>query len=144
MGYTTRFRGELKFTHELSVPQLKKLESMFGADCREHPEWGPLAAKLYYIDFETTSDYSGLVHNDSEKSYDAEEQINVILQEMRKIWPEFGLTGQLMAQGQDLEDRWALVMEDGLAHKRKIAVTGSRVECPECGHKFILEETAKS
>jgi len=139
MGYTTRFQGELKFTHEISIPQLKKLQSMFGEDCREHPEWGD-ARGLYYIDFEMTKDYSGLQHSGAEKSYDAEKQVNVILREMRKEWPEFGLTGQLAAQGEDVEDRWALVMEaDGIAHKRKIAITGTRVKCPDCGHKFIAE-----
>lgn len=138
MGYTTRFQGELKFVHEISVPQLVKLQAMVGEDCRQHPEWND-AKGFYYIDFEPTKDCSGLKHNDSEKSYDAEKQVNVILKEMRKEWPEFGLTGQLIAQGENMEDRWALVMEDGWAHKRKIAITGKRVACPDCGHKFILE-----
>lgn len=63
-----------------------------------------------------------------------------MLAEMRKQWPEFGLTGELKAQGEDMEDRWLLVIEaDGLAHKRKIAITGKRVTCPYCGHRFILE-----
>ena len=49
MGYTTNFKGELKFTKELKASELAKLSSMLGEDCREHPEWdyeGP----LYYID----------------------------------------------------------------------------------------------
>jgi len=141
MGYTTRFTGELKFTHEISVPQLKKLQSMFGEDCRDHPDWGD-SQGLYYVDFEMTKDYTGLQHSGAEKSYDAERQVNVILLEMRKEWPEFGLSGQLLAQGEDMEDRWALVIEaDGMAHRRKIAITGKRVKCPDCGHKFIVEET---
>lgn len=140
MGYTTQFKGELRFTHEVTVPQLKKLESMFGEDCRDHPEWG--AKDLSYIDFKLTKDYGGLQHSGAEKSYDAEKQVNVILKEMRKEWPDFGLAGQIAAQGEEIEDRWALVVEeDGLAHKRKIAITGRRAKCPDCGHRFILEDS---
>lgn len=139
MGYTTRFQGELKFIHEISVPQLKKLQSMFGEDCRDHPEWGD-AKGLYYIDFEMTKDYTGIQHSGAEKSYDVEKQVNVILREMRKEFPEFGLTGSLLAQGECMEDRWTLAMEeDGLAHKHKVVIQGQRVTCPECSHRFIVE-----
>lgn len=59
MGYTTNFKGELKFTKELKASELAKLSSMLGEDCREHPEWdyeGP----LYYIDLELLEDFSGI------------------------------------------------------------------------------------
>lgn len=39
MGYTTEFKGELKFTTELSAKALAKVKSFFGKDCRQHNEW---------------------------------------------------------------------------------------------------------
>jgi hypothetical protein len=37
---------------------------------------------------------------------------------------------------------WALVMDEaGTASKREIVVSGQRVKCPDCGHKFIVEGT---
>lgn len=139
MGYTTKFQGDLKFTTELTAKQLAKLNAMCGEDCREHPEWG--VNDLYYIDLELTEDFSGLRWNGAEKTYNLDRLVNVVLSEMRKKWPDFGLIGTLSAQGEDVEDRWALkIGEDGLAHKIKPAVTGKIVTCPHCEERFELKE----
>ena len=139
MGYSTNFTGELKFTAEATAPQLAALKAMMGEDCREHPEWN--APGLYYIDLELTDDFTGIKWNGAEKTYDLEKMVNVVLRVMREKWPQFGLTGTLGAQGEDVEDRWALQMgEDGLAHKVKVAMTGKIATCPHCGWRFALEE----
>lgn len=39
MGYDTQFDGILKFKNELTLPQLAKIRTFLGEDCREHPEW---------------------------------------------------------------------------------------------------------
>lgn len=83
MGYTTNFKGELKFTKELKASELAKLSSMLGEDCREHPEWdyeGP----LYYIDLELLEDFSGIKWDGSEKTYSMTSMVNLIIREMRK------------------------------------------------------------
>lgn len=55
MGYTTEFEGVLKFKHELSVSQLKRLGEMLGEDSRDHPEWGKYnAGHTGYIQWEVT------------------------------------------------------------------------------------------
>lgn len=138
MGYSTRFDGELKFTSDLTAKALAKLNAMMGEDCRDHKDWN--AHDLYYIDLELTKDFSALKWNGAEKTYDLDKLVNVVIREMRKEFPDFGLTGSLLAQGEEAEDRWALVIgEDGFASKQKIAITGTRVRCPNCEHKFILE-----
>jgi hypothetical protein len=138
MGYSTRFDGELKFTADPSAKALAKLNQMFGEDCRDHPEWN--AHDLYYVDLELTEDFSGLKWNGAEKTYDLDKLVNVVIREMRKDFPDFGLSGSLLAQGEEAEDRWALVIgEDGWASKQTIATTGQRVKCPNCEHKFLLE-----
>jgi hypothetical protein len=141
VGYSTEFKGELRFVSEPTAKQLAHLQSMFGEDCRDHPEWD--ASGLYYVDLELNDDFTGIRWNGAEKTYGLERIINVVLAEMRKQWPDFGLSGTLMAQGEDMEDRWALhIGEDGLAHKQAIAVVGQRVQCPHCGGKFLLESAA--
>lgn len=138
MGYSTNFTGELRFTKELTASQLAHLSSMLAEDCREHPEWN--APDLYYIDLELTPDFGGVRWNGTEKTYSLEKLVNVVITQMRKKWPDFGLTGTLAAQGEDAEDRWALTIgDDGMAHKEKLVITGQRVKCPECDHKFILQ-----
>ena len=138
MGYTTTFSGELKFKNDLSNKALGKLKSFLGEDCRDHPEWG--RTDLTYIDLELTDDFSGIKWDGSEKTYDLVDKINLLITEMGKEYPEFGLEGELLAQGEDFKDRWMLVMENGEAKHREIKIVGKEVECPHCGEKFILEK----
>lgn len=142
MGYSTEFKGELRFVAEPTASQLAALKKMFGEDCRDHPEWE--ASGLYYVDLELTDDFSGIRWNGAEKTYGLEKIVNVVLAQMRKQWPDFGLAGVLSAQGEDAEDRWALAIgADGLAHKQKLAITGQRITCPHCDGIFILEGAAQ-
>jgi hypothetical protein len=139
MGYTTTFKGELKFTKELTASQLAHLKTFFGEDCRDHPEWDE--PDLYYIDLELTEDFSGIRWSGAEKSYGLEKQVSMVVREMRKKWPDFALAGTLSAQGEDAEDRWTLYINDvGMANKAKVPIVGQRVTCPSCEHEFILED----
>lgn len=137
MGYSTDFKGELRFVKELTAIQLVAVKAMLGEDCREHPEWN--AEDLYYIDLELSEDFGGVKWNGAEKTYGLEGCVNVVLRQMRAKWPDFALTGQLAAQGEDAEDRWALVIgADGLAHRQKVALTGAIITCPYCEKRFSL------
>lgn len=138
MGYTTRFTGKLSFTTEGTASQLAALKALLGKDCRKHPELN--APGLCYIDLELTDDFSGLQWNGAEKTYDLDKMVNVVIREMRKKWPGFGLTGSLLAQGEDIEDRWTLAIgADGMAIKAPVVVSGAIIKCPGCGHRFELE-----
>ena len=137
MGYSTEFRGELKFTTDLTAKQLGKVKSFLGQDCREHPEWNK--QNLTYIDLELLDDFSGLKWDGSEKTYDLVEKVNLIIDELQKEYPEFGLTGKLMAQGEDIEDRWWLQIVNGKAIEVPIEIKGKKITCPHCGEEFILE-----
>lgn len=119
MGYSTDFTGELKFTKELKAIELAKIKTFLGEDCRHHPEWN--ATNMTYIDLELTSDFSGLKWDGSEKTYQLTEKVNLIIDEMKKDYPDFGLTGNLFAQGERIEDRWVLLIdENGKAKKEEI------------------------
>ena len=136
MGYNTDFSGELKFTQTFTVPQLIALEKIIGEDCRDHPEWGEKEAS--YIQLVLTDDKSGLEWDGGEKTYHMVEAVNVVIREMRKQWPDFGLSGELLAQGEEFGDLWKLsIGADGFAYKTEMTVTNGSVQCPECDHVFI-------
>jgi hypothetical protein len=140
MGYTTEFKGELRFTRELTGKELAAVSNMLGEDCRDHPEWGT-GDSLSYIDLELTNDFGGLKWDGSEKTYDLEKKVNVLIKQVRKEVPDFGLTGSLLAQGESVDDRWALVIgENGFATRQEVALSGKVVTCPHCDEKFVLEE----
>jgi len=138
MGYTTEFTGELKFTEELKTSELARLNSFLGEDTRDHPDWGT-ELDNYYIDLELLPDFSGLRWNGAEKTYNMVQIVNFIIGEMIKIKPSFGLKGKLHAQGEDIEDIWELVIEQGIAVKHELKPKGKKVECPHCGESFFIE-----
>lgn len=138
MGYTTTFKGELKFTKELTATQLAKLKTYLGEDCRNHAEWG--RTDLSYIDLELLKDFSGLCWDGSEKTYDLEDKINLVIDQMRIEYPDFGLQGKLLAAGEEAGDRWWLIVENGVAIRKDIELTGRKVECPHCGETFIAQD----
>lgn len=140
MGYNTDFKGKLVFVNELTIPQLKKLQSILGEDCRNHKEW--TVPSLTYIDLQLTEDYDGIEWNGSEKTYDLALKINVVINEMRKKFPDFALHGTIKAQGEKFEDRYTIFIDrdrDGLAYVKPLVVTGVVVKCPHCDEKFELE-----
>jgi hypothetical protein len=138
MGYSTNFRGVLKFKENITVAQLSKVKGFLGRDCRDHPEWGH--TNLTYIDLKLTDDFSGLEWDGSEKTYDLADKVNLIIDQLRADHPEFGLTGELAAQGEDIEDRWILCFDkNGTAVRRDVPSLGQIITCPDCGHKFELE-----
>ncbi len=143
MGYDTRFTGELKFANEINVKELADLWAFFGEDCRDHPEWEPGAhdSGLYYVDLVLLDDFSGIkFDDDTEKTSLCAGMVNMITANMRKSHPDFCLSGELVAQGEDAEDRWRLVMDpDGNARRVEWPRVGQRLTCPHCEEEFIME-----
>ena len=141
MGYDTRFTGSLEFTTEMTAPMLAKLSSMFGEDCRDHPEWSP-GPYLYYVDLVLLPDFSGVEFDaDTEKTTLGPEMVNMITGVMMEEYPEFSFKGQMIAQGEDPDDRWRLVVDDtGIARRVDWPRIGQRVTCPCCECEFTLED----
>lgn len=137
MGYSTDFNGELKFKNELSASQLAKINSFLGEDCRKHPEWD--AENMTYIDLVLLDDFTGIKWDGSEKTYDLDAKINLITREMRKLYPEFEFVGEMVAQGESMDDRWMLKIIDGVAVRQEIVTASNEIQCPHCGKTFVLE-----
>ena len=133
MGYSTEIKGELKFTHEVSVPQVKRLNEFFGEDGRGHLDWDYSKGEIAYIQWQLTKDLDGIKWDGNEKFYEIVNSVNFIIHNMRKEWLEFGLQGELLCQGEEIEDRWYLkIGEDGFAYRQDCKVKTTK--CPECDH----------
>ena len=113
MGYDTKFKGTLNFNSTLTEKQLIKIKSFLGQDCRNHPEWE--TQDLTNISLRLLKDNSGLEWDGSQKTSALTEKINFIIAEIQKIFPEFGLSGKLLAQGDNIDDRYIIVIEDNKA-----------------------------
>jgi hypothetical protein len=119
MGYHTEFRGSLRFNTKLTETQLSAIKQILREDCRDHPEWG--AMDLTYIDLALLSDNSGIQWDGSEKTYQMPELVNVVITQMRREFPGFGLSGVMTAQGSAVGDLWELyISDDGFARKRNL------------------------
>lgn len=142
MGYSTKYRGVLKFACDPTIKDLARLNEILGEDCREHPQWGcDPKDYLSYVDIVIAKDMSGLEWDSgTEKTSPMDKLVNVVIREMRKTMPSFALTGEMLAQGEDIEDRWICrIGEDGFAHRIENKRTGI-VRCPECRHVFDVTE----
>lgn len=140
MGYSTEFKGELMFKNELSASELSEVKKFLGEDCRDHPEWGN--KKSSYVDLEFLDDFSGLKWNGAEKTYGMVEVVNMIINIMRDRFKRqgFGFVGTLQAQGEDMDDRWALVINsDGTAERKDITLSGNKITCPHCEQDFFVD-----
>lgn len=139
MGYSTSFSGNLIFAKELKASELSELNKFLEEDCRDHPEWGN--TNLTYIDLKLNNDFNGLEWNGSEKTYDLVEKVNFVIDKMQNKCPDFELTGELLAQGEEVGDIWRLVMENNVAYARKIDLSHKKkITCPHCDKEFFLEE----
>ena len=139
MGYTTTFSGVLSFKDEPTVAQLRALKSMYGVDSRED-ERAPDDAEWYYCDFQVTDELDGIEWDGGEKFYGTVECLNWMLRIMRAEWPDFGLVGEIHAQGGDVEDRWVLKIQDGVAVRVENPRDGRKVRCPDCEAVFYLSD----
>jgi hypothetical protein len=138
MGYETKYRGCFKFTNELKASELAYLGSFFGEDCRDHPEWGVMLEN-YYVDLRFTKDYLGIEWNGSEKTYDMPEQINFIIDRIRERNINTELEGKMSAQGEEIDDRYDIIIQEGRAIRIELTPPGTKIECPHCKEEFYYE-----
>ncbi len=139
MGYYTEFLGSLKFTSELTASELTEVVKFLGEDCRDHPEWKN-ALNLTHVNLKLLDDFSGVEWNGSERTYDLCEKLNMIVSNLRLTLPDFGFEGNIMAQGEDFDDRWEIYCVGGFCYRRDRSVKGRKIECPYCEETFMLED----
>lgn len=139
MGYSTSFQGIIKITPELKASEIKFIQGMFG-DMRD---WNPEMAKkldMTWFNFEFDQDFSGIGWDGSEKFYDADKCMSVLVKETIKKFPHLKFNGILQAQGEDYADRWQLIVKDNVVTRKEVQLKGKIIECPHCAEKFELED----
>lgn len=139
MGYTTEFKGVLKFKTEPTVSVLREIKKFFGQDMRELDPHYAKDNSINYIDLELADDLSGVQWDGSEKCYGMVESVNWVIWKMLVVDADFGLTGEMKASGEDSDDRWILRIVNGKAEKVRVEWTGLLVECPDCKCRFRVD-----
>jgi hypothetical protein len=137
MGYSTQYIGELKFKKELVASELAYLKQFLGKDVRDHEDWPQV--DNYYISLEFTDNYDGLKWDYSEKVYGMDEIINFIIDQMCLKFSDFELEGEFNCQGEDIDDRYQIVIKENRAVKIETPPIGTKIECPHCEREFYLE-----
>ena len=119
MGYNTTYNGQLFIETKLSDDDRNVLNSLLGADIRDHPEWND-TEELTYIDLDESYDYYNAIEwNGSEKSYDMAKKINLLTRVMRQSNPNFKLSGMLKADCSDYDEHYMIVLdENGIASEK--------------------------
>ena len=148
MGYSSTFKGTLKFKEELKGSEIAYLETFLGEDRRDIGyEDDSKVYEIgsddywYHIDLEFNKDYTGLKWNESEKSYGMPAIINFLLKRLKEQFKkDFILTGKMTVQGEEIDDRWQLIMVKNKAIKKDIKIVGDKITCPHCEEEFILEK----
>lgn len=143
MSYYTQFDGVLKFSPELTIPALAKLNTILGQDVRKHKGWDITKNQwLTYIDLELTKNLDGIKWNGSENTRQMEQLINVVIRQMRKDFPNFGLSGVLRAQGEEMGDIYEVYIgEDGFAQTRDLnPLSDKPITCPHCRKTFTRDD----
>lgn len=145
MGYQTDFKGELLFTRSMKTMELAYIEKHMGWDLPSDLEGYIYPhGKPHYVQLKINKEKTGIRWDGDEKFYKAVEAVNFVIDNVRIEIPDFGLTGQLEAQGEEIGDHWFLVIgPDGFASRVDAPKIEDKVTCPHCGEKFILENGVK-
>lgn len=126
MGYTTKFSGALKFAAPLTAEQELFIKTILPddgyEDAADHPEWIKPDGFNSYIQLAVCQDKSGIQWDGSEKFYDAVDAVNTVILTMKGKFPDFALTGGLLAQGEEVGDVWTLVIENNVAVRHEINI----------------------
>jgi len=140
MGYSTDFEGELKFTRDITIDELRIIQEVIAADgVEELANTSGYQAKpddrYSYIDLELTDDFTGIKWNGAEKTYYMATSLNVVLHAIKQRIPDLSLTGSMFAQGEDVGDVWGIEIRDGVAVRTEVKKP-PMTKCPHCREWF--------
>jgi len=141
MGYTTEFEGVLKFTRELTGRELASINKVLNNSNEMDQDMRKFEHRhmISYIDLQLTDDFQGVEWNGAEKTYCMHEMIGFVSLKLEQLSPPCSFVGELLCQGEDVEDRYILKVTGDKVKKIKIELSGIKCECPDCGAIFRQE-----
>ena len=127
MGYNTEFMGNLYLPPGISPEHRRLITDYLKGN--------------FEIDLEMSADNLSLVWNGAEKTYDMDQQVNDLIAHFIPLIPNFTLTGSMLAQGENADDRWVLYMDTGgVARCAEVLETGHVIPCPHCKQPFEIPQ----
>jgi len=143
MGYNTEYMGILEFNKELTASQLSLINEILDSDFRDLSQEVQKAlvtgeTYLTYINLVLTKNFSGVEWNGTEKSHSMVDAVNAVTNWMRIHGgiKDFSFVGTMHCQGEDVDDKWDLIIEDGIAKRVQAPPKGIKIECPHCEEYF--------
>ena len=138
MGYDTRFKGAIT----IEPPCDLELYNRVNDYCRDEDKVrdGKNVPDYGWCDWLVSKDGKAIGHyEETEKSYEMEAWLRVLV---RDFFAPAGrvLNGSMLAQGEDMEDRWCLNVKDNEVTRTDAKPDGV-VVCPECQHRFVAVTT---
>jgi hypothetical protein len=92
------------------------------------------------MDLKLTEDMKGIEWDGSEKTSPMWHLVNVLIEVVKRDIPDFVLTGSMACQGEDMDDRWNLVMVENAATRVDAPMSGRAISCPYCEHKVYVDQ----
>ena len=122
MGYTTDFKGSLKFNKPLTIRQLKTIQEFDGKRPRSNLYVGSTMPDSW-CDWAVDDLGESIAWNGSEKSYHMFEWLMWLRSNLLSAWGIVLLDGIIEASGEERNDRWAIICKDGILKKVKGKIT---------------------
>lgn len=138
MGYSTEFKGGLKFNRELTHKEwleLRALGEEYSSDLYAKYTDTPNTIPDSYLQWVPNADGTELVWNGGEKFYDYIHWLRWLIKHYMKP-RDLVLNGKIEWSGEEFEDRGIIYCADNKVTHHKVIVEGL-VACPNCDHKFV-------
>lgn len=136
------YEGKLAFTGELTPIQLGNINQILEGELA-YCQSQSAEEESFIVGLKLTSDFSGITcrnynSHDDEDLGEIVENVNDFVRIIAKTIPDFGLSGQILIQGDEPQNRWFITVVNGLAELVGIKVEGKNVICPHCSGQFFV------
>tara|TARA_R110000744_G_scaffold380215_1_gene500200 strand:- start:2527 stop:3063 length:537 start_codon:yes stop_codon:yes gene_type:complete len=128
MGHSTNYTGTIRINN-LNLEKVRKLKTFLGADKRDLMRDGviteaqmDLLEYSYFFDMELDEEMTALQWNGSEKTNGLENWLNLVGCALDLDYQE---GDSLLCQGEEIEDRYLIMIEGGAAFMRRGATASS-------------------
>ena len=144
MGHSTNYTGKIRITN-LDLDKVRKLKTFLGADKRDLMRDGVITEAQVdlleyscFFDMELDEDLTAIQWNGNEKTNELENWLNMVGAHLDLKYQE---GDNILCQGEEIEDRYVLIVEDGAVNVRKGAAEACGTEVFICwGYYYDQQE----
>ena len=109
MGYNTEFIGSLHFNKPLSLKEKEHFDT-FKNDMNNKNSSKYTKEDICFFEFDISNDNSYIYWDNTEKPYDISAKLKLFIKFMLENNSDFELNGELLAQGENIEDRYKIIV----------------------------------